>query len=166
MPRSKSKRHKPTPSKPSSRPAPRKRPFSPKRLVRGVLVAVAILAVPAAWFAMEARQAREVSDLSVIGEGAPVVVQVHEPGCTSCEQLLEQTQEARSRLDEELTLRRANIASSSGRRFANEYGVSQSTLVLFDARGGVVDIKRGVVPADELEADFIALQGLPRPRRR
>nr|WP_163502009.1 hypothetical protein [Halomonas socia] len=166
MPRSKSKRHKPTPSKPSSQPAPRKRPFSPRRLVRGVLVAVAILAVPAAWFAMEARQAREISDLSVIGEGAPLVVQVHEPGCSSCEQLLEQTQEARSRLDEELTLRRANIASTGGRRFANEYGVSQSTLVLFDARGEVVDIKRSVVPADELEADFIALQGLPRPRRR
>ncbi|MDR5907116.1 hypothetical protein [Franzmannia qiaohouensis] len=164
MPRSKNKRHKPTPS--SSRPAPRKRPFSPRRLVRGVLIAVAILAVPAAWFAMEAWQAREVSDLSVIGGGEPVVVQVHEPGCTSCEQLLEQAQEARSRLDEELTLRRANIASSSGRRFAYEYGVSQSTLVLFDARGGVVDIKRGVVPADELEADFIALQELPRPRRR
>ena len=70
MPRSKNKRHKPTPS--SSRPAPRKRPFSPRRLVRGVLIAVAILAVPAAWFAMEAWQAREVSDLSVIGGGEPV----------------------------------------------------------------------------------------------
>ncbi|MBD3896583.1 hypothetical protein IEI94_12050 [Halomonas sp. ML-15] len=165
MPR-KNKRPKAAPSKPSSRPAARKRPFSPKRLIRGLLVAVAIIAVPAAWFAMEARQAREVSDLSVIGGGEPVVVQVHEPGCTSCEQLLEQAQEARSRLDEELILRRANIASSSGRRFAYEYGVSQSTLVLFDARGEVVEVKRGVVAADELEADFVALQSLPRPRRR
>lgn len=166
MSRNKSARRKKPAASSGTTAASRRRGISPRRLVRGLLIALAILAVPVAWFAMEARQARAVADLSVIGSGEPVVVQVHEPGCTGCERLLEQVNEARDRLDERLALRRVNIATSGGRRFADEHGVSQVTLVLFDARGSVVDIKRGVIDADELETAFVELQGLPRPRRR
>lgn len=166
MSKGKNKQRRTAASKRATKSVTRKRAFSARRLVRSLLIALAILAVPVAWFAMEAYQARAVTDLSVIGSGEPVVVQVHEPGCVSCEQLLEQTQEARSRLDEPLSLRRVNITTASGRRFADDHGVMQSTLVLFDARGQVMEVRRGAATADELEADFLSLQQLPRSRRR
>lgn len=95
------------------------------------------------------------ADLSQIGQGKPTIVQIHDPQCSLCRTLQSQTRRALKDFDDNtFTYLVANIKTSEGRAFAAEYRVPHVTLLLFDARGKMVDIVRGPTELDRLRSVF------------
>ena len=93
----------------------------------------------------------EIHDLSVIGNGKPTVVQVHDPGCPSCRALKSNTQSALKRLDSDLQYRIASLKTPEGRTLAHRYRVGKITLLVFDGDGELLDSYQGVKSVDTLE---------------
>ncbi|WP_155833517.1 hypothetical protein [Halomonas sp. BC04] len=118
MPKTKHKRNRPTASsrKPPFRVGKAPRRFRPRRLVRGILIALAILAVPVTWLILEEREARALADLSVIGSGEPVAVQVFDRGCPDCRRLRDNAEQALSNIEHAPAWRIVDINTSQGRR--------------------------------------------------
>lgn len=73
-------------------------------------------------------------DLSVIGQGTPVMVQIHDPGCPTCRRLKGAVKEAMGGVDG-VHSRIADITTREGRTFAAKYGVPKTTLLFFDDKG-------------------------------
>lgn len=101
-------------------------------------------------------QNRNLEDLSVIGQGQPVVVQIHDPGCALCRRLMANTRQALDGKDHVL-YRVADIKSSDGAAFQRKHNVPHVTLLLFNGKGRHIDTIQGVTPVDELEARFAQL---------
>ncbi|TFH88496.1 hypothetical protein EQG41_01275 [Billgrantia azerbaijanica] len=142
-----------------ARPAKTPRHFHvrPYRLLRGLLITLAILAVPMAWLVVEERHARQLADLSVIGSGEPVVVQVFDQRRRESRRLRDNAEQALANLDRPPAWRVVNINTTEGTRFANQHLVGPVTLVLFDAVGRRSRVIEGAASVDELEAAFRAL---------
>lgn len=95
------------------------------------------------------------ADLSKLGNGMPTIVQIHDPGCPMCNRLQNATRNAIDAFPEgEIQYLVANIKDPDGRGFAQKYGVSHVTLLLFDGQGKRVATLTGVRTADELTATF------------
>jgi len=96
---------------------------------------------------------RELHDLSVIGDGTPVVVQVHDPSCPLCRRLMATT---RDTLDDmpSIRYRVADLTSEDGRAFGDAHRAGKVTLLLFDRGGDLVGRVEGVTPADSLRRTF------------
>ena len=91
-------------------------------------------------------------DLSLIGNGIPAVVQIHDPQCQRCVALQRETRDALCEFDEsELQFLVANIRSEEGRALAAAHGVGHVTLLLFDASG-----QRRAVLAGSNESEYLA----------
>ena len=88
-------------------------------------------------------------DLSAIGKGKPVLVQIHDPQCPRCQQLLSSVN---SVLDEfpDLEFRIANIKTTKGGVFARRHNVSNVTLLIFDDRGRRLDVSSGMQEDDQV----------------
>jgi len=97
---------------------------------------------------------QEMTDLSVIGNGVPTVVQVHDPGCKLCTALKASTTRALGEFDDRIQYRIAEIGSAKGRAFAAKHNVQHVTLVTFTGSGQVVNTLHGVREADELSPYF------------
>ncbi len=94
-------------------------------------------------------------DLSRIGQGVPMVVQVHDPNCPTCLSLQTQVRKAmRAFGDDELQYAVASLDKTEGRRLAIEHGVGKITLLLFDAKGVRQEILHGVRNHSALESTF------------
>lgn len=94
-------------------------------------------------------------DLTRIGQGVPMVVQVHDPMCPTCLSLQKQVRRAMEAFgDEELQYAVASLDKPEGRDLAIRHGVGKITLLLFDARGERRDILHGVQQSDALERLF------------
>lgn len=161
MPKATHKRRKPaTPSrKPHTRAGKAPRRFRPRRLMRCLLITLAILAVPVTWLILEEREARALADLSVIGSGEPVAVQVFDQGCPDCRRLRDNAERALDNIDAPPAWRMVSINTSQGARFASAQMVDHVTILLFDGQGERADVIRGVATTDELETAFTDLQG-------
>ena len=83
-------------------------------------------------------------DLSVIGSGTPVIVQIHDPGCGTCRRLKGAVKEAMGNLDG-VHSRIADITTNEGRTFASKYGVPKTTLLFFDGKGKHRHTSRGLM---------------------
>lgn len=102
-------------------------------------------------------------DLTRVGQGTPVIVQVHDPQCPSCQDLQRETRAAlKSFEDTDLQYAVANIKSETGAAFANAHGAPHITLLLFDGAGNLQGRLNGVRPLAELETAFADLVALPR----
>ena len=96
-------------------------------------------------------------DLSVVGSGTPVIVQIHNPSCPICLGLQKETRAALDQLDDEgLAYRVASITSTVGSDFANQHGATYATLLFFDGTGNVVDRVQGTTDRDVLYEAFKA----------
>lgn len=94
-------------------------------------------------------------DLSQIGQGTPTIVQIHDPQCSLCRALQAQTRRALKEFDDDaFTYLVANIKTNEGRALAAEYRVPHVTLLLFDARGRMVEVVRGPTELDTLRSAF------------
>ena len=95
------------------------------------------------------------ADLSVIGNGTPTIVQIHDPGCALCQSLQKETRAAfRLCEDTNLQYRVANVRSTDGAAFQSRFGLPHVTLVFFDERGNHIHTIQGVTPASRIKADI------------
>lgn len=97
---------------------------------------------------------QEVTDLSVIGNGSPTVVQVHDPSCKLCQALKANTTVALGDFDDSIQYRIVEINTPAGRAFSTEHNVRHVTLVTFTGSGRVVDKLQGVREPAELRPYF------------
>ncbi len=101
-------------------------------------------------------QNKNLHELSVIGQGKPVVVQVHDPSCQLCRRLMKNTRAALKN-NPEVLYRVADMTDATGGRFQRQHNADKVTLVLFDSGGRKVDTLVGVREISELESRFAAL---------
>ncbi len=124
-----------------------------RRLFVKSAVALGVLGVAAGAISGYDTKKRELHDLTSIGAGKPVVVQIHDTGCPICRRLKSR---ASNVLDgqPEIEFRIADIVSAKGRALQEKYGVQKTTLLLFDAEGNLVDTVFGLQTIEELESLF------------
>lgn len=127
------------------------------RRIRNGAVAAGVLSL-GGWGVAHSYQSHvERHDLSVIGNGIPTVVQIHDPQCATCRALQKQATRAAQGFDADaLQLRVANIRSDEGRALADRHGVPHVTLLLFDAQGELRHVLRGLRESDDLAREFRA----------
>ena len=149
--RGKSKRKAP-PSKGDTR---KKTSFRPGRRTFISTGVAALLGIPA-YFGVSAYidQQAVLHDLSIIGDGHPVLVQIHDPQCPRCRTLLSSVESVLKDYPS-LKFRIANIKTGSGSVFAGRHGVSNVTLLLFNPNGEKIDTGVGFQDKDEVR-EFIA----------
>lgn len=102
------------------------------------------------------QQHRELHDLSVIGGGAPVIVQIHDPGCPTCRRLKNIVSNALAANDPVL-YRLADITTAQGRELQARYNVPNVTLLYFDQHGRRVHTTQGLLSASELRNHVMRL---------
>jgi hypothetical protein len=124
------------------------------RLARNVLIAAVVLLAVGAGLVYYKHQFEQSHDLGVIGNGRPTVVQIHDPECPSCRQLLQNLRSATRHTGDELQVRIARIDTAQGRRLAREHSVGHVTLLLFDGQGKLSRVLSGVRDVAELRAAF------------
>ena len=96
-------------------------------------------------------------DLSIVGSGTPVIVQIHNPSCPICLALQKETRAALDMMEENaLDYRVANITSTTGLAFANSHGSSHATLLFFDGSGQILQRVHGATDRDVLFDAFMA----------
>lgn len=125
------------------------------RLARNGAIALPI-AGGIGFFAIQSTLAsRREGDLSQIGQGTPTIVQIHDPQCSLCRALQAQTRRVLKDFDDDaFTYLVANIKTSEGQALAAEHRVPHVTLLLFNARGRMVDVVRGPTDLDNLRNVF------------
>ncbi|WP_187431524.1 hypothetical protein ROLI_009000 [Roseobacter fucihabitans] len=130
-----------------------------KLLRNGMIATVAVAG--GGYFAMGSfRVYAAEHDLSRVGQGKPVVVQVHDPQCPTCTALQKQARKALYGFGEcDLVYLIADITTVEGRAFAVRHGVGNVTLLLFDGRGGLQQAVEGLHSRDELDVIFKAHHG-------
>lgn len=151
MARKTTKRAK-SPSQPKETPQTRR-----SVLVKGAAYAAGglVLAGGAGAFAMDFRKKLAEQDLSVIGQGTPVIVQIHDPQCQLCTTLQRHTRRAlRSIEDGAVLYRVANIKTEEGSAHQAREGLPHVTLVLYNGDGERVHVIEGVTPTEELIEAF------------
>ncbi len=145
---------------PSSRQkkASSKPPKKMTALVKKSLIALAFLAVPVAWLIANEHTARAESDLSVIGNGTPVAVQIHDHSCPLCQRLKANAESALAQMDAPPAWRIVDINTKKGADFANQHNVSHVTILLFDAQGQRQETIQGVTGVNALRDSFEQLK--------
>ena len=90
----------------------------------------------------------------VIGKGMPAIVQIHNPGCTLCQQLRKNANAAMQGLDEQLVFRIADVTTHTGHRLQRRHQVENVTLLFFDGKGELRNVLSGVRDKSELRQAF------------
>ena len=148
----KSRKSKPNKTTPAA--APTRRDMM--KLIRNSVVAtVAVAGVGYLAFGSYQAYASE-HDLGRIGQGKPVVVQVHDPQCPVCTALQKEARQAVKSLDENMVFLVADITTDVGREFAVRYGVAHVTLLLFDGSGARKQTLQGMRQSEDLSPIFKA----------
>ena len=149
MSRKKSK--KPAPTRAQQKAASARRKF----LERAAVVA-GVMVVSGGGYAAYRVHYNNTYNLSIIGNGSPTVVQIHDPGCDACK-LLKSNVESVKREFEDIQFRVVTIGSSEGARFARKHRAKKTTLLIFDGGGKLIDKMEGVFPQAQLRKRFAKL---------
>ena len=163
----KRRKSKPTQARHTSKAnAPTKKPAMTRRDLIGWAKFAGIGAVvlgARGWYTVSRVQAGIAeADLDRIGNGTPTVVQIHDPGCPSCNRLKRAAKDALTGFEDgALQFLVANLNDPVGREFARGHGVGRVTLLLFDGQGKRVASITGVRSAEELTAIFRQHAGTP-----
>ena len=121
-----------------------------------------VVAGGGAAFAMDFRKKLAEQDLSVIGNGTPAIVQIHDPSCPSCAALQKETRSALRAFDPaQFNYRVANITTEAGSRFQGAQGLPHVTLARFNGAGERVHVVNGVQEAEVLIDAFQTHLALP-----
>ena len=115
-------------------------------LVIGGSSAVGLSAYKSVW--------EEERDLSILGKGDPVIVQIHDSSCSKCRKLKSNTESALRGLGDKIQYRIADIGTAKGRSLQFQYDVPHVTLLLFDGKGKHKSTIQGVRSKDELKESF------------
>ena len=117
---------------------------------RTLIVVVGLLAISAVGLASYQQNWEETHDLSVVGNGTPTIVQIHDPSCPLCQALRANTEKALAKSDANIQFRIANIHTDKGRRMQREHNVPHVTLLLFEPDGDVWRKLTGVKSVEAL----------------
>jgi len=90
-------------------------------------------------------------DLSVIGNGTPVVVQIHDTSCPICRRL-KSAMNAALGDQTDIQYRIADISKSDGRAIQQRFDVPNVSLLFFDGEGEHQYTHTGLVTPEEIEA--------------
>ncbi len=131
----------------------RRLPAWNRRTLIKMLIAVPVAGAAGAAIHRYDVQQRGLHDLTSIGSGQPVVVQVHDPACQLCRRLMNNTREALKTTDG-VVYRVADITTNEGETFRKTHNGETVSLILFDAKGRKRGTIRGVSSVAELEAQF------------
>ena len=130
--------------------SPRKKKMNWRRFIERSLFATAFLAMVGVAMAAYHSNKQIEYDLSVIGNGTPTVVQIHDPSCQLCRRLNSNLNSVKGDFKPDIQFKTANLASEQGRRFAQQHKVEHVTLMFFNKRGQRVNTIQGVTPADDI----------------
>lgn len=119
-----------------------------RKLIMIPAVAVALGTTAVGISAYESNH-RELHDLAVIGQGMPVIVQIHDPGCPTCRRLKNIVDNALDSNDTVL-YRLADITSAKGKALQEKHAVPHVTLLYFDPDGKHVHTTTGLQSAGEI----------------
>lgn len=120
-------------------------------LFKGTLIAA--VGGGAVLFAADFRSKVMEQDLSVVGQGTPTIVQIHDPSCSMCAALQSQTRKAlRSFSDQQVIYRVANIRTQEGLDWQTKEALPHVTLIFYAANGERLTTIEGVTPKSEIEA--------------
>lgn len=136
---------------------PLKKGIKLRTLMRKAAILLAFLAVPIAWLIANEQSAQQESDLSILGSGQPVAVQVHDHSCPLCQRLKANAEQALNEMEQPPAWRIADINTTSGADFAHRYGVGHVTILLFDGQGNRQQIIEGVTSSSDLRTAFEGL---------
>jgi len=123
--------------------------ITPRRLLTVVVAAVALLLAAVSIHAYESGQ-QELHDLTVIGQGEPVIVQIHDPNCPTCRRLKKIVTGALESHDS-VVYRLANIRTASGKALQEKYAVPHVTLLFFDGAGKHVHTTTGLQTSAQID---------------
>ncbi len=117
------------------------------RLTRRVILALPVIAVAGVFTTTQVQAIMAEADLSKIHSGKPSIVQIHDPQCSMCQTLQSQARKAMKSLDDgSYNYLVANVRSDDGLAFSTRYNATHVTLLLFDAKGEMVEVLHG--PSD------------------
>ena len=125
-------------------------------------VLVGLVTVSFAGLAAYKQDWKQTHDLSVIGNGTPTVVQVHDPSCPQCRELKENAQIAMRRVSGDIQYRIADLNTAKGRALAGQHDAGKVTLLTFDAEGQFLDKYTGVMSVETLERLLSPIAGPPK----
>lgn len=138
-----------------SKPTPDMRRRAALKLLWSGGVSLAVLGAAGIWTVRSVQAMAAERDLSQVGQGKPVVVQVHDPQCPTCTALQRQTRKALRQFGEcDMLYLVADITQPEGGAFARRYGVPHVTLLLFDADGTLQTTIFGMQSRSDLEPIF------------
>ena len=121
------------------------------RLARNSAIAAAVVGGGGFFMMRSVRAMQAEHDLTRVGQGKPVVVQVHDPQCPTCRALQRETRKAMKQFGEcDLVYLVADIRQQEGAGFAYRYGVPHVTLLLFDGDGELRQTLQGMRYQEEL----------------
>ncbi len=117
--------------------------------------AVGVVGMGAAAVALSSYEKKRTTlhDLTAIGEGLPVVVQIHDTSCPVCRRLKSRSEAVLGKRSDVL-YRVADIASSEGQAMQKKFGAEKTTLLLFNGQGKHVNTHVGLASVEELESLF------------
>lgn len=100
------------------------------------------------------KQSKIQHDLSVIGNGKPTVVEVHDPSCKLCKRLQSNLGKAKADFVDDIQFKTADITKRNGKAFSSKYQVPHVTLVFFDEKGELVESLQGVSSSDTIRENL------------
>jgi hypothetical protein len=100
-------------------------------------------------------------DLSIIGNGTPTVVQIHDHNCALCRQLKSNLDDVKTDFTDDVQFKTANILAKKGASFAQKHDVAHVTLLFFNKKGDRVNTLQGVSSKEQIRN---ALEQLTRQR--
>lgn len=128
-------------------------PQGKRRLLLRSAAVVGVAGISAGTLARHDSQQRTLHDLSVVGDGAPTVVQIHDPSCPTCRRLKSRSLTALKDLPH-VQFRLANILTDEGKVLQKKYRAEKITLLLFEPGGQLVDRVVGLQDLDVLRNRF------------
>ncbi|MFP3960549.1 MAG: hypothetical protein ACLFUX_10300 [Spirochaetaceae bacterium] len=134
----------------------RRRQRRRRRVLAAIAAVVAVLAAGGGLIFALQQGEREARDLSGIGQGIPVVVQVHDATCPVCTELRENVESIEDEFaDDELLIRVADVHTDEGLAFAARYTTARrATLLFLDGEGDLVEVEKGAQSPDALQRRF------------
>jgi len=131
--------------------------FNGARFAKKAAITLSVIGLIFASFYIYSNKLKVEHDLSVVGNGIPTVVQIHDPGCQLCGQLKTNLGKVKADFNDEIQFKTANIKTNKGRSFADKYRVPHVTLLFFDGQGNRVNVIQGVTPPEDIRLALDAL---------
>lgn len=120
-----------------------------RRKALKILAGVGVAGVGVSTLHAYDKSQRTLHDLTVLGQGQPVVVQIHDPGCPTCRRLKSAVSSA-MKSSPQVLYRLADITTAEGKALQTKYAVPHVTLLFFDGAGKHLHTTRGLLTPDQV----------------